>query len=178
MPTPPPPPASPAAPAPHDGVGRPSARAVDGPRWVRRALVALLTLIGLNAVVAGYLFARRPDGSALGIPHDWLAGTPFADYRIPGLILFALGVLHLYAAFAAYRRHAASWFWAGLCGGSMVVWIAVQAALMGSTRHPMQTILQATVLAIGLATGLLALAQLRARTAGSPARSPRDGRPA
>lgn len=155
----------------------PPGRPVGDPRWTRRGLIALLALIGLNAVAAGYGFVRRPDGSALGIPQDWLAGTPFADYRIPGLILFALGVLHLYAAWAAYRRHAASWFWAGLCAGSMVVWIAVQAALMGSTRHPMQTILQASVLVIAIATGLLALAQLRGRTAGAPGRPVGDDRP-
>ncbi len=183
MPTPaspvaPPPPAAPPPPtAPRDAVDPPLARGVDGPRWVRRTLVALLTLIGLNAVAAGYLFVRRPDGSAIGIPHDWLAGTPFAGYRIPGAILFALGVLHLGAAVATQRRHPSSWFWAGLCGGSMIVWIAVQAALMGSTRHPMQTILQATVLTIAVATGLLALAQRRARADASPERSPRDERP-
>jgi len=164
-----------APPAPYQA---PPGRPVHGPLWTRRALIALLALIGLNAVAAGYGFVRRPDGSALGIPQDWLAGTPFADYRVPGLILFALGVLHLYAAWAAYRSRAASWFWAGLCAGSMVVWIAMQAALMGSTRHPVQTILQAAVLAIAIATGLLALAQLRARSAGSPVPSSRDGRPA
>ena len=59
-----------------------------------------------------------------------------------------------------------------MSAGGILIWIAVQAILMGSTRHPMQTILQAAVLAIGLATGVLALVQSRA-TRGARSDRPR-----
>ena len=139
--------------------------------WRRWTLVGLLALVSVNALAAGYAFVATPDGSALGIPQDWLDGTPFADYRAPGAILFALGLLYAFAALREGRGHRGAWFWAGLSGGAMIVWIAVQAALMGSTRHPIQTTLQAAILSIGLVTGLLAWSQLRAarRLAAAPA---------
>lgn len=139
----------------------PQATGIRPSGWTRVVLIVLLVLISLNAVAAGYSFIRTPDGTGLGIPQDWLDGTPFANYRVPGAILFGLGLLHGYAAFTEFKRRPRAWFWAGMSAGGILIWIAVQAMLMGSTRHPMQTLLQAAVLAIGLATGVLALVQSR-----------------
>lgn len=109
----------------------------------------------------------EPDGSALGIPVSWLENSPFADYLVPGMTLFGLGLLYGFAAFREARGARDAWFWAGLSGGAMIVWITVQVALMGYDRHPIQTTLQVAVLAIGAATGLLAISQLRAVRAAS-----------
>lgn len=132
-------------------------------RRIRWTLIVLLSLISVNALAAGFSFIQQPDGTGLGIPQDWLLGTPFRDYRIPGILLFGLGLLHAFAAFTEVRRRPSAWFWAGMSAGGILIWIVVQAFLMGSTRHPMQTILQAAVLVVGIATGLLALAQFRRR---------------
>jgi CHASE2 domain-containing sensor protein len=126
-----------------------------GRGWV----AGLLLLVGTNAVVAGSGFVGSPDGSAIGIPQEWLDGTPFRDYLVPGLVLAAMGVLSLASALLQLRRHPLAWAWAGVCGVGFVIWIAVQAALMGSFRHPAQTILQAAVLALGLVVAGLAWRQ-------------------
>lgn len=125
-------------------------------------LIAVLGVVSVNAVAAGYGFIGTPDGSALGIPKDWLAGTPFPDYRVPGILLFSLGLLYGFAAFREVRRGSDAWVWAGLSGGAMIAWIIVQAAMMGSFRHPIQTLLQAIVLAAGLLSGASAFLQFRA----------------
>ncbi len=121
----------------------------------------LLLLVGANAVVAGCGFIGDPDGSAVGIPQDWLGGTPFRDYLVPGILLTLLGLLALAAAVLQLRRSEFAWAWAIVAGLGFVGWIIVQASLMGSFRHPMQTLLQAAVLALALAVVVLAFWQYR-----------------
>ena len=133
--------------------------------WLRWTLVALLGLICVNALVAAFSFVSEPDGSGIGIPREWLEDTPFADYLVPGLLLGGLGLLHGWAAAREWLGRPDAWFWAGLSGSGLLVWIVVQALLMGSTRHPIQTFLQAFCLAVGIATGLLALVQRRRQAA-------------
>lgn len=135
----------------------PPAHPFPGRRWA----AGLLFLLGGNALVAGYGFVGDPDGTAVGIPEDWLEGTPFTSYLVPGLLLSGLGVLAVAAAVLQLRRHRLAWFWAGLSAGGFVVWIVVQSAMMGSFRHPLQTLLQAAVISIAGVVGLLALWQWR-----------------
>lgn len=129
--------------------------------WRRVTAATILILVSINALAAGFGFMGSPDGSALGIPWSWLAGSPFSDYFVPGAILFALGLLYGFAALQELRRRRDAWFWAGLSGGAMIVWIVVQVYFMGYDRHPIQTALQAIVLVAGLVVGFLALTQMR-----------------
>lgn len=130
--------------------------------WPRWLVVVLLAFVGVGAVGAGYGFVSDPDGSSVGIPVEWLDSTPFSSFAVPGGILFALGLVWLFAAVREARRARDAWFWAGLSGGAMIVWIVVQIMMMGYTRHPLQTALQTIVLAIGLVTGVVAFVQMRA----------------
>ncbi|MCA1783646.1 MAG: hypothetical protein ABR500_12215 [Dermatophilaceae bacterium] len=78
------------------------------PRASSWALVGALAFWGVGAVGGGIGLAGSPDGSALGIDPDVLEGTAFPDFRIPGLLLLALGVAALAAAAGvarATRRH-------------------------------------------------------------------------
>jgi hypothetical protein len=129
----------------------------------RRTLALILALIGFNAVIAGYGFMGTPDGSAVGIPQEWLADTPFSDFMIPGAILFALGVLHLCAAYLQLRSDRIAPMIAEVAGFGLVIWIVVQIMMMGSFRHPAQTILQAICLICGVASIYLGSKQIRLR---------------
>lgn len=129
--------------------------------WRRWTIVTILALVSLNAIAAGYGFVMEPSGTALGIPQEWLETSPFDDYQVPGMLLIALGSLYALAAVQEVRRARSGWFWAGMSGGAMIVWILVQVAMMGYDRHPIQTILQAVVLTAGIAVGSLALGQWR-----------------
>jgi hypothetical protein len=57
---------------------------------VERTLIGILILTGVAAVTGGVLLAIRPDGSLLRANMSALAGTPFADWRIPGILLATL----------------------------------------------------------------------------------------
>lgn len=122
----------------------------------------MLLVIGFSAIPAGYGFLGTPDGSAVGIPQSWLDGTPFSDYTIPGALLFGLGLLHLLAAYLEIgNKRLAPWI-AEIAGAGLIIWIVVQASMMGSFKHPIQTILQAVCISIGIGTALLAWRQLNA----------------
>src|SRR5690349_25053308 len=66
----------------------------------RRALAAVEALVGVNAI-GGMAYAL---GGAEGVPPEWLAGTPFRSYAIPGAYLgVVVGGACLGAAYALAR---------------------------------------------------------------------------
>jgi hypothetical protein len=54
-------------------------------KLVRSALIVVETFVALSAVAGGIALLR--EVFAQGKPVVWLAGTPFNDYTIPGLLL-------------------------------------------------------------------------------------------
>jgi hypothetical protein len=69
-----------------------SARQPRKPRsdQARRALVALELVTGAAALAGGVLLAAVPDGSLLRADPAVLAGTPFSNWRVPGMMLAGL----------------------------------------------------------------------------------------
>jgi hypothetical protein len=55
-----------------------------------RALVGVELGTGIMALTGGVLLAVRPDGSLLQADMSALAGSPFFDYRMPGVLLAVL----------------------------------------------------------------------------------------
>jgi hypothetical protein len=56
----------------------------------RRTLIALEMMTGAAGLAGGVLLAAVPDGSLLHADLGALAGTPFSDWRVPGVLLAAL----------------------------------------------------------------------------------------
>jgi hypothetical protein len=112
--------------------------------------------IGVNALIGGVSLMVKKDGSLLGMKPDWLKGTPFADYFIPGLLLLLLlGVLPLVVLTGLVLKKWKAprkllvypdtfWAWTGslLIGIVLFTWIMVQLLL---TRY---FILQPMMLAV------------------------------
>lgn len=59
-------------------------------RRPRRILAGLELFTGATALVGGVLLAVAPDGSLLNAEPAVLAGSPFPDYRWPGILLATL----------------------------------------------------------------------------------------
>jgi hypothetical protein len=73
-------------------------------RRPRRILAALEVSTGIMALVGGVLLAVAPDGSLLKADPFVLAGSPFSDYRWPGVLLAGLvGVGYLFTGFWQWR---------------------------------------------------------------------------
>ncbi|MDX6210514.1 MAG: hypothetical protein QOE24_2905 [Frankiales bacterium] len=111
-------------------------------------------LTGGSALVCGGMLAIRPDGSLLGLPTRVLVGTPFHDWRLPGLLLGGLvGVGHLAAGTWERGRYPAHRELSVLAGAGLVVFEAVEWKWLGF--HP----LQAVFIAIGAGVVALAVAE-------------------
>lgn len=129
-------------------------------------LCLLLTILSLNGLVAGMLMLIRPDGSLLQLNTEWLAGSPFRNYLLPGCLLFlCIGVLPLLSligllfkpawawprTFNIYQGQSWGWTFALYSGIGTMIWIIVQQFM---TRY---FILQPIILSIGLVLVILVL---------------------
>jgi len=71
-------------------------------------------------------------GEIIPLPVSALKGSPFDTYFAPGLILFcALGLGPLAAAQLAWRRHPLAPIAALVVGVALLVWMAVEIAIVG-----------------------------------------------
>jgi hypothetical protein len=78
-----------------------------------------------------------PTGDAIGLPLDWLQGSPFPDYRLPGLFLLAvLGAVPLWVAARVWRRRAWAWPGALMVGLVLLAWLVVEIRVVGFQNEP------------------------------------------
>lgn len=98
-------------------------------------LGVLQAFVGVGAVVGGLGLALDPSGESLGIPLDLLADTPFANFLIPGVLLFTVnGVGSLTGAIASFARHRYSGHAAMALGTILIAWIVVQVYWFAGTH--------------------------------------------
>jgi len=117
-------------------------------------LMTLLLFQGLSGLLGGYMLVTDPTGASLGIPLEWLEGSPFGSYLVPGLILLiVLGIFPLAVLNGVRRSRGWSRYGVLAVGGGLVIWLIVEVAVIGYHAEPP---FQAIYGAVGLA--LLALA--------------------
>lgn len=142
-------------------------------------LVMALVILAIGAIPAGIGLASDPSGGTLGFTVDQLAGSPFPNYLIPGLFLFAvIGLWSLVVAYGLWKRPAwrwanslvgwtgRHWSWAAalLQGIILIAWITIQVLIIGYA-----SILQPVYLVFGLViVGLCLLPTVRAYYAQVP----------
>jgi hypothetical protein len=118
-----------------------SARSIPRPTMDRagRSAVVLLVLLGVGALAGGAALVSQPDGSVMKFPPSLLAGSPFPDYFVPGLILgglFGLGSCAI--AVLGLRGWRVAPFLAFAIGCGQMIWIVVELAIIKelSFLHP------------------------------------------
>lgn len=104
-----------------------------------KACVAFLVVLGLGALTGGIALVARPDGSVMHFEVELLAGSPFTDFLVPGLILgglFGIGSFVVAALGLAHVRLAP--FLAFAIGCAQMIWIVVQLSIIRevSVLHP------------------------------------------
>lgn len=123
------------------------------------AAISLEILLGVGAIGGGIALMAGPHGEIFPLPISALGGSPFADYFVPGAILFTvLGLGPLGAALLAWRRHPAAPFLASAVGCALLIWLIVQIAIVGYTSHPP---LQALYLCLGFIITLIGIGWMR-----------------
>jgi hypothetical protein len=121
---------------------------------VAKAAVALEILLSIGALGGGLVLVIAPRGEIMPLPLSALAGSPFDTYLVPGLILFGvLGLGPLVAARLAWLRHPLAPTTAFAVGVGLLVWVAVEVAIIGYSNEPP---LQAIYGILGVAIVLVA----------------------
>jgi hypothetical protein len=92
----------------------------------------LQAFIGLGGIAGGVGLIADPSGGNVGMSVEALAGTPFGDYLIPGLVLLTVnGLGSLAGSVMTFRRsHLAAEVAIGL-GAFLLVWIVSQVYWIG-----------------------------------------------
>ncbi len=130
-------------------------------KWIRFVVGLLTGLIALTAISGGILLLVGVDT----FPLEWLSGTPFTDYTIPGLALLILvGGSSLLATILLVTRRRAATASAFTAGVIMAVYIGVEVLLLKQVP-PGPTVIEGIYFGLGLVIILLAaylwLAELR-----------------
>ena len=100
---------------------------------MKSILFILVSFIAVTALVSGIVMISNPDGSIMNLPLGLLDGTPFRDFKIPGILLAVfVGGTNLFAVFFNLKRHRSRYNWA-LAGGLVISgWIIIQMILIGT----------------------------------------------
>ncbi len=97
-------------------------------KMVRYSMGVLLAFAALNAFGGGYYGMAGAEG----VPVEWLEGSPFRSYLIPGMILFVVvGGAFLTAAILAFARSRHARYAALLSVAVVFGWLAVQLSIIG-----------------------------------------------
>jgi hypothetical protein len=105
-------------------------------KLIRTTIAVLHGFVGIGAMAGGLAAILNPE-TPLGAPASMLEHTPFSDFLIPGILLFAvigLGNTALLAIVLARPRIQS--YTACVAGGALVVWIVVQCAMLRAIAAP------------------------------------------
>lgn len=117
------------------------------PEHIRTSLGVLLAVVALNAFAGGFYGMS----GAQDVPMEWLEGSPFDDYFIPGLFLFVVvGGSFIIAAIAVFARSRSARAAAFIAAVIVLAWLAVQVSIIGyvSWMQPATTIAAIVVLCL------------------------------
>ncbi len=123
----------------------------------RRVLVGLELFTGTTALAGGVLLAVAPDGALLKADPAVLAGSPFPDYRWPGVLLATLvGGGYLVTGFCTWRSGRRARALSVVAGGGLVLFEATELRWLGF--QPLEAVF-AVVGAVVATVALLAPAE-------------------
>lgn len=107
----------------------------------------LLSFIGISGVIVGLLLVIEPDGRWVGLNTDLLKNTPFVNFMIPGILLFAVnGVGSLIGTFLVLKKHHNNGIATIFLGVAMIIWISAEVYWFGWISSG----LQITFLVVGV----------------------------
>jgi hypothetical protein len=113
----------------------------------------LQVFIGLSGVAGGVGLIAEPSGAFWGLPLEWLSGTPFSSYLVPGVVLLiVVGLGSLLGASATFFRYSYAPEIAIVLGALLIVWIIAQVLWIGPANwlQPFYFVLGALELGLGL----------------------------
>jgi hypothetical protein len=133
---------------------------------IRRVTTVLAGFVGVTAVLGG---VELVTGYPVRQPVEWLAGTPFDSFVVPGFLLAVIVGGSAVVAFLAAIRSDPRWPWAAIvAGGVLCGWIVAEMVMLDQPTTP--TVAEVAYLAIGAC--LLVLGWRATTAAQEPAEEP------
>jgi hypothetical protein len=116
-------------------------------------LGTLELFIGVSALAGGFGLISDPSGIKMNLQTEWLTGSPFSNYLIPGIVLLTvIGFGNFFASIAAFFHRGSAKFPAVYLGFFLILFLIVEIWTVGY-KNPLQPIffiLGAVQLAFGL----------------------------
>lgn len=101
------------------------------------ALLGLTLFQGLSGLAGGFGLMVDPTGAHMEMPLEWLEGSPFSSYLVPGIILFSvLGIVPLIVAFGISAGRPWAWVGSLFVGVAVLIWLGVEIATVGYQAWP------------------------------------------
>ena len=98
---------------------------------VRILIIIFLAFTGIGAILGGGSLITDRTGESLGLSIEILRYSPFADFFIPGHILFlVLGIGSLVASVLVTIKSKGYPLWTIFIGFALSIWIAVQILML------------------------------------------------
>lgn len=133
----------------------------------RNVLLLLLALLGVGALGGGGVPIGSPSGWLMGMPLSMLAGSPFRDFLVPGILLFGvLGLAPCLLIPALLKKPGSRfaeplnllrdlhWAWTGsiYVGFSLIIWIQLEMVFLHAVSwlHTVYMLLALLILAVAL----------------------------
>jgi len=121
-------------------------------RLLTYSLGALQAFIGITAIAGGFRLVSNPNGTS-DIPIEWLTGTPFTNYLIPGLVLLiVIGFGNVLGSIFSFLSKRYAGRIATLLGIFLILFMTIEVWFVGlrTFLQPLYFILGAIVMALGL----------------------------
>lgn len=99
------------------------------PKWQRVILLSVLAYEAAGCLSGGSMLVISPDGKLMNMPVSIMHGS-FADFLVPGIILFGLGVLNAAAFITVLRRKSPDCIMAYLALGGLAIWFGVEIVIL------------------------------------------------
>ena len=121
-------------------------------RLLTYSLGALQAFIGITAIAGGFRLVSNPNGTS-DIPIEWINGTPFTNYLIPGLVLLiVIGVGNVLGGIFSFLSKKYAGGIAAILGTFLILFMTIEVWFVGlrTFLQPLYFILGAIVLVLGL----------------------------
>jgi hypothetical protein len=103
---------------------------------IYRSLFILHALVGIGAMSGGLACIINPQ-TPLGAPVEMLKNSPFSDFLIPGIILFAvIGLGNVVSALAICFKSKYQGYISSIFTWALAIWIVVQCIMINAVAPP------------------------------------------
>ncbi|MBK9271771.1 MAG: hypothetical protein IPM48_09230 [Saprospiraceae bacterium] len=109
---------------------------------MRMLLIILCSVVllvnGTGALFGGYQLMKDPTGGLLQLPLSYLQHSPFANYMVPGIVLFiANGLFSMIVLLAILIKHRMAFLLTILQGMILLGWLGLQILFIQVFYPPM-----------------------------------------